>query len=87
MFQAALAFGLLLVVTIGGCDKLTQTSQPKPKPRRVAATQSATANKSSAAQDQTPPVVPSSDHYAVPFAWEKGSDEPLAYARSFISEL
>ena len=87
MFRAALAFCLLLVVTIGGCDKLTQTSQLKPKPRRVASTQGAAANKSSPAQDQSPPVVPSSDHYAVPFAWEKGSDEPLAYARSFIADL
>jgi carbonic anhydrase len=88
MSRAALALGLLLVVTIGGCDKLTQTSQPKPKPRRAASTQGATvSNKSSLAQDQAPPVVPSSDHYAVPFAWEKGSDEPLAYARSFISDL
>lgn len=87
MSRAALALSLLLVVTIGGCDKLTQTSPPKPKPRKAASTQSGAASKSSLAQDQSPPVVPSSDHYAVPFAWEKGSDEPLAYARSFIAEL
>jgi carbonic anhydrase len=84
MTRFALALGLLLVCSISGCDRLTQSPAPKPRPKRPA---SSVAARPTASQDQSPPAVPSSDHYAVPFAWEKGHDEPLAYARSFISEV
>ena len=31
--------------------------------------------------------IPSSDHYSLPFAWEKARDEPLALSRRFVAEL
>jgi carbonic anhydrase len=84
MTRFALALGLLLLTAGGGCDRLTPSPQPKTHPRRAV---SSATPKPLPSQEQAPPLIPSSDHYAVPFAWEKANDEPLAQARSFIADM
>ena len=90
MTRFAFGLGLLFTFAVGGCDNLTQLiAKPKPPPKQAAATHvvAAPKPKPSAVSEEEPPSVPSSDHYGVPFAWEKGHDEPLAYARSFVSDV
>jgi carbonic anhydrase len=84
MTRFAVALSLSLLTLGSGCDRFAQAPQPKPRPKRAV---SAAAPKSSAPQEPAPPLIPSSDHYAVPFAWEKANDEPLAQARSFIADM
>jgi len=83
MIRTGLVLCLLLSGLTSSCDRFATSPQHKPSARRPP---SGAATKPSATHE-SPPVVPSSDHYALPFAWEKGNDEPLAYARSFVSEV
>ncbi len=85
MNRFVLGLGLLLTLAIGGCDNLAQLmAKPKPPPRAPVPHVVAAA-KPSALPEEAP--VPSSDHYGMPFAWEKGHDEPLSFARSFVSDV
>ena len=84
-----LSLFLVLTATAAACN--TAPSQPapapaKPKPARKAKAPVAKASPESSASAE-PINVPSSDHYGLPFAFEKADTEPLGMTRSFLADV
>ncbi len=82
------SLGLLLVAALvaAACNAEPPPAKPKPvRKSRFAATP--LAPKPSVAASPEPPNIPASDHYGLPFAWEKADDEPLGQTRIFLLEV
>ncbi|MFZ5890955.1 MAG: carbonic anhydrase [Myxococcota bacterium] len=82
-----LAFALLFVSTLAGCNRGAQaTAEARPARPKPAAKPAEKAAKPK-------PVAETSEHsegprkFVVPFAWEASRDEPLAQARSYLKEI
>ncbi len=86
MRQRLLAILLVLASAAAGCA--AEPPAPRPKPARKSRLTSAKVPpKTSASSTIDTPNIPSSDHYGLPFAWEKADDEPLGQTRTFLSEV
>lgn len=80
--------GLLLAVSTAAAACDSQPPPEKPKPvRKFRSNQAATPPKASVAASPDAPNIPASDHYGLPFAWEKADDEPLGQTRIFLAEV
>jgi carbonic anhydrase len=86
MFVRTLASFLVLAFVAAGCN--SEPAVPKLKaPKKARVTRAAAAPKASFSTTIEPPNIPTSDHYGLPFAWEKANDEPLGQTRTFLSEV
>lgn len=86
MAQCWLGVILVLASVAAGCN--SEPPAPKPRPaRRARVTPAATAPNVSASASIDPPNIPASDHYSLPFAWEKADDEPLGQTRTYLAEV
>lgn len=85
MVARLLAIFMVMVSVAAGCNS---EPAPKPKPvRKARVTRAAAPPKASFSATIEPPNIPASDHYGLPFAWEKANDEPLGQTRTFLSEV
>ena len=85
MSQRWLAILLVSVSAALGCN--AEAPAPKPKPARKSRLSPAKPPpKISVSPSVDAPNIPASDHYGLPFAWEKADDEPLGQTRTFLSE-
>ena len=73
-------FFLSITMAVLACNTPVQ---PKAKPKKSAPVSTLSMSEAS----PEPVNVPASDHYGVPFAWEKADDEPLGQTRNYLSEV
>jgi carbonic anhydrase len=86
--MTARLLGLLLMAALVGAACNSQPAPEKPKPvRKSRFGPKPAAPKPAVAAVPDPPNIPASDHYGLPFAWEKADDEPLGQTRIFLSEV
>jgi carbonic anhydrase len=80
--RLGLIFSIVLGITACNAQPLA-----KQKPRKANLTP-ASANAMPAPLPNSEILnVPASDHYGIPFAWEKADDEPLGQTRNYLSEV
>jgi len=85
MSQRWLSILLVVASAAGGCA--AEAPAPKPKSARKSRFPAKAPPKPSVSVSVDAPNVPASDHYGLPFAWEKADDEPLGQTRTFLSEV
>ena len=86
--MTARSLGPILIAVLVGAACASQPAPEKPKPvRKSKFGPKPAAPKPSAPAVADPPNIPASDHYGLPFAWEKADDEPLGQTRIFLAEV
>jgi carbonic anhydrase len=81
-------FAILLVSASAalGCNSEAPAEKPRPA-RKSKVTSAKSPPKVTESPSIDAPNIPTSDHYGLPFAWEKADDEPLGQTRTFLSEV
>ncbi len=86
MSQRWLAILLVSASAALGCTAEAPAQKPK-SARKSRLAPAKAPPKTSASTEFDAPNIPASDHYGLPFAWEKADDEPLGQTRTFLSEV